>query len=463
LRTESSTLQRAVLAGAALLVCLLYLADLNGIGLVSKDEPRYADIGRTMARTGDLITPRLWGEPWFEKPPLLYWMIAAGFKAGLGPELAPRLPVALLSLAFLLFFHNRLRRLWDLRVATFSTAMLATTAGWVALSGVAITDIPLAVFFTSAVLLAIDDCPRLTAAAASLGFAVLAKSLVPLVLFVPVLALDYRRIREWLKPGPILVFLAIAVPWHLVCYLRNGKEFLSVLFIQQQFGRFFSAERQHGQPWWFYGPALLLLLYPWFPLLVLAASGRDWRNRRVRTLLAVVIFGFLFFSKSENKLPSYLLPLVPSASILMGTGLARLRRPEVWMVVPIALLGLVPAAARVLPVALATGIRAAAIPWREIVLDCSVACLVGVILAAFVKKRAVAAAFVLCTAGFLCLKTAAYPELDRAATARPEWLAGHPGCIENNERGTVYGLEYYAERALPVCVHLDPTPARVVR
>src|ERR1700733_3690438 len=87
------------------LICALYLADLTGMGLVSADEPRYAAIGQAMARSGDWVTPRLWGQPWFEKPALLYWMTAAAFRLGLGEDLAPRLPVALLSVAFLIFFQ----------------------------------------------------------------------------------------------------------------------------------------------------------------------------------------------------------------------------------------------------------------------------------------------------------------------------------------------------------------------
>src|SRR5271154_6064707 len=79
-------------------------------GLLGPDEPRYAAIGRAMAATGDWITPRLWGQPWFEKPALLYWMTAAGFKLGLGPDMAPRFPVALASVAFLVYFFFVLRR-----------------------------------------------------------------------------------------------------------------------------------------------------------------------------------------------------------------------------------------------------------------------------------------------------------------------------------------------------------------
>src|ERR1700677_734059 len=77
----------------------LYFFGLTRTGLIGPDDPRYAAIGRAMAATGDWITPRLWGAPWFEKPALLFWMTGAGFKAGLGVDLAPRLPVAIASVA----------------------------------------------------------------------------------------------------------------------------------------------------------------------------------------------------------------------------------------------------------------------------------------------------------------------------------------------------------------------------
>src|ERR1700679_4017035 len=101
-------------------------------------------------------------------------MVAAGFRAWLGPDLAPRLPVAILSILFLGFFWWRLHREWDRRAASYATAMLATSAGWLAYSHVAVTDLPLAVFFCAAVLLSLPWLARgenngLTAAAACLG------------------------------------------------------------------------------------------------------------------------------------------------------------------------------------------------------------------------------------------------------------------------------------------------------
>src|SRR5260370_16610946 len=99
---------------ALMLLCcatcsFLYFFGLSRTGLLGPDEPRYAAIGRAMADSGDWVTPRLWGEPWFEKPALLYWMTAAGFKAGLDLDLPPGLPAAIPRAPSLLYFFLVLR------------------------------------------------------------------------------------------------------------------------------------------------------------------------------------------------------------------------------------------------------------------------------------------------------------------------------------------------------------------
>src|SRR3990172_1413799 len=60
-----------------LLLLFLYIQFFHGlgqIGLVGPDEPRYAQVAREMMLSGDYITPRLYGQPWFEKPVLYYWL-----------------------------------------------------------------------------------------------------------------------------------------------------------------------------------------------------------------------------------------------------------------------------------------------------------------------------------------------------------------------------------------------------
>ena len=85
------------LAFMALILAALYLAyfhNLGAIGLVGPDEPRYAWIARDMMETGDWVTPRLYGKPWFEKPVLYYWGAALSFKLFGVNEAAARFPSA---------------------------------------------------------------------------------------------------------------------------------------------------------------------------------------------------------------------------------------------------------------------------------------------------------------------------------------------------------------------------------
>ena len=86
---------------SALILATLYLCyfhNLGAIGLVGPDEPRYAWIARDMAETGDWVTPRLYGKPWFEKPVLYYWGAALSFKLFGVSEVAARLPCAFAAL-----------------------------------------------------------------------------------------------------------------------------------------------------------------------------------------------------------------------------------------------------------------------------------------------------------------------------------------------------------------------------
>ncbi|MCE5306513.1 MAG: glycosyltransferase family 39 protein, partial [Acidobacteriales bacterium] len=154
----SSGMWKWVLVALAFYFLLFF--GLSGMGLVGPDEPRYASIGREMASSGDWITPRLWGAPWFEKPAMLYWMIGIAFRLGLSEDVAPRLPVALASLAFLIFYYRLLRREFDAKVAAYASLMLATSAGWLAYSQIAATDLPMSAAFAAAQLLALGWIER---------------------------------------------------------------------------------------------------------------------------------------------------------------------------------------------------------------------------------------------------------------------------------------------------------------
>jgi 4-amino-4-deoxy-L-arabinose transferase-like glycosyltransferase len=439
---------------AALFIYFLYFFHLTAAGMLGPDEPRYASIGREMARSGDWITPRLWGEPWFEKPALLYWLIGIAFRFGLGEDLAPRLPVAVVSVSFLAVFFWVLRREFGERAAAFAVTILATCAGWIGLSHAAVGDIPLAASFSLAVLLPLrwiqkGDSSRLPYAAAALGFAVLAKGAVPIVLILPVIWAGRSRWKDLLRPAVSAPFLLIAAPWYVACYLRNGQLFLEQFFWRHHVERFVSDSLQHSQPFWFYLPVLLAGLFPWIPLVPLIFRAR------IPVLLLVVGFGLLFFSASENKLPEYLLPLLPAMATLMGIGLANLE-PSVatkLLAVSAGLAGLAPMLAEVLPEALAGGIGRSHVPsigwlWTVPLLLCAAAAAVRAPLALALVALAI-------VGGAVFLKIVSLPLIDTAVSARPVWreIAGRRDriCIEEIHRRYRYGLNYYSITPLPDC------------
>lgn len=438
---------------------LLYFFRLTGAGLLGPDEPRYAAIGREMARSHDWITPRLWGQPWFEKPALLYWMTGAAFRLGLNEDLAPRLPVALVAAGFLAFFYAILRAEFGARCAAFATAILATSAGWLALSHVAVTDIPMSAAFSGAMLLALRWVERgnarwLPATAALLGAAVLAKGLVPLVLALPLAWIGRRRITDLLRLRAAGAFLIVAVPWYLLCYLRNGLIFLDKFLWEHHFRRFSSQLLQHPQPFWFFIPVMLAALFPWLALVLLLFRPSLYSDARRVFLLLWILFGLVFFSLSMNKLPGYILPLLPAVAALLGIALNEARHTRALLSITAILLVVFPVAAQLLPQILAVGLSRShppiLHPWYLLV-----AVALAVVMWVLNRENAIALLTLVTTAGVVWLKLQTLPTIDQAASARPIWREIAPVreqvCVERLHRNWRYGLNYYSVTPLPEC------------
>ena len=423
------------------------------------DEPRYAAIGKAMAGAGDWVTPRLWGEPWFEKPALLYWMTAVGFKAGLDDDLAPRLPVALMSVAFLIFFFLELRKQFSEQAAIYATAILATSAGWLGYSHISVPDLPMSAALAASMLLVTRESISLRpaiVAGALLGIAILAKGLVPIVLFAPALWFLWNKKKQLL----ILIAVAaiVAAPWYLLATERNGFPFLHELFLKHHFSRFFSPELQHERPVWFFIPVLAAGLFPWTPLAILLFSKPIYRDRRTAFLLASFAFGFVFFSISRNKLPGYILPLFPPMAALTGIALAKStsRVTKVCLLgASAALLWFVPAIHDVLPQALLNGMSHTPFPWpiAWILPAVLITALCGFLAWTGRMNAAIGLIALVVTVSVVRVVWQVYPVLDNTVSARQRWRNDSKSivCVEDENRSQQYGLNYYAGRRIPDC------------
>ena len=355
----------AVLILATLYLC--YFHNLGALGLVGPDEPRYAWIARDMAESGDWVTPRLYGQPWLEKPPLYYWGAALSFKLFGVSETTARLPSAVCALLATLALAWLALRLYGAETARWQLVLLPTTVGMIGFSHAAATDMPFAAMLTIAMVFAAGIIGLVESKAVAvftpkmsfytntrpvgilsqflfgffLGLATLAKGPAALILSGGAVLLWAALTKRWreafrcLHPIAILGFCATALPWYIVCAKRN-PDFFRVFIIEHNFKRFLTPEFQHIQPVWYYLPILLLAIFPWaifFPTSVYILSRTTGREPRTSSVdlfcFCCALFPLLFFSASRSKLPGYILPSLPMLGMLvarmLGAADAKLR------------------------------------------------------------------------------------------------------------------------------------------
>jgi 4-amino-4-deoxy-L-arabinose transferase-like glycosyltransferase len=343
----------ALLIVATLYVC--YFSHLGAIGFVGPDEPRYAWIARDMAETGDWITPRLYGKPWFEKPPLFYWGAAICFKLFGVSETAARLPSAISALLATLALAWLAWRLYGGETARWMLLLLPTTVGMIGFSHAAATDMPFCGMLTIAMVCA-GVVLRLSPSKAGgtnppstnlstpwaalvlfgffLGLAVLAKGPAGIILCGGAVFFWALFTKRWsdafrlLHPAAIAAFCVTALPWYVLCARRN-PDFFRVFIIEHNFKRYLTPEFQHIQPFWFYIPVLLVALLPWTASSIrFVAIPDQMRKLAKRPTLSGLFFMFwaaftiVFFSLSKSKLPGYVLPAVPPVGLFLARGVS---------------------------------------------------------------------------------------------------------------------------------------------
>jgi 4-amino-4-deoxy-L-arabinose transferase-like glycosyltransferase len=314
---------------------LLFFFHLGARPLWDGDEGMHATTSKEMVLSGDWITPTFNGERFYDKPVLYNWFVSLSFLIFGFTEFAARFPSALLGTGCVMVVYLLGRGLFGPGVGFLSGVILATSGELIVLSRVVVHDIALAFFMTLSLSFFYrgyqDERLRkryLLLFYASAGFAVLAKGPVGVLLpslIIGLFLLIRKRLsflKELLTPPGILLFVAIAAPWYVLISLRN-RDYGSYFFIQQNLMNFLSSEARHRAPFYDYFPVVMGGFFPWSCFLPVAlfralrelfAKGDD----RILFLTLWFLVIFLFFSTASSKLPTYILPLFPAVSCLVG-------------------------------------------------------------------------------------------------------------------------------------------------
>jgi 4-amino-4-deoxy-L-arabinose transferase-like glycosyltransferase len=309
-------------------------------------EPRYAEVVKEMATTGEYLIPIKNGVPYVQYPPLNYWLGLAGKLLGLPTPAAIRLPC---YLAFGLFAW------WLVRLQR----QLLPDTPEILLPLICVT-LP-NVFYTffiaqSDALLILGTLIAYTGFArfrlqpdreafpwelwSGVTLAVAAKGPVGILLTLPAMFLEISVavmsaraandsrgtvFRSWFDEiwrlswfRGIGLILLINGPWYIAAGLLRGWDMVEALVVYQNFTRFIGAFGGHEQPWWYYGEKMMTGLFPIaliFPLAVYAGI-KNIRSLPFRLPLVWALWTIFFLSLSVSKQGKYLMPAAPAFCVL---------------------------------------------------------------------------------------------------------------------------------------------------
>lgn len=354
---------------AAFVLISLYMLGVRT--LVPPDEGRYAEMAREMFATGDWVTTRLNGIKYFEKPPLQTWMNALSFTLfGLGDWQA-RLWTGLCGIGGVFLTAYTGTKVFSERIGFYAGLVLGSCFYWVACSQIDSLDMGLSGMMTivlCALLLgqregatASENRNWMLVCWAAMALSVLSKGLIGLMLPGGILVAYTLLTMQWRLWGRLhlvkglILFLLVAAPWFILVGMRNPEQ-PSFFFIHEHWDRFFKTEHHREQVWYVFFVLTAVGIVPWLGMLVqsmVTAAKRDPKDApaafRPRLMLLVwAVFIILFFTKSNSKLPGYILPIFPALALLTavyldsGARIARVITAGLTSLVGVALLVTVP-------------------------------------------------------------------------------------------------------------------------
>lgn len=323
-----------------LLAFLLLFFRLGNTSLVNWDEAWLASVSQDIATRGDWLGGRWNGQTWFYEPPLVTWVLATLYKIFGPSEFWLRSFNALLGLLIVVVTYK-------LSIVVTKSKLAALISAIILLSDIEFlfrsrqinVEIPVTFFllltiYTALKTLSSPQRKWWIITGISVGLAFLTKRASP-ILVLPAFLPLYRSLRAKGRLASrsvaipsfknvifmLFAFIAVAIPWYLINYLRWGNQFINEFFIGYTLGKIRSINPGTGTNVFFYAEALKHAFKFWFPIIPIAiiwATIKSFSDRKIAILTIYILSFLIFLTLASIKSSWFLLPIHPTLAIIIG-------------------------------------------------------------------------------------------------------------------------------------------------
>ena len=303
------------------------------IPITDPTESVYVLTAKEMLAAGEWLSPRIYGDFWFDKPIMFYWELLIAYKIFGVNEFAARFfPAVFATLGvFMTYFFGA--KLYNRKVGFVAAVMLATSLEYWYLAHAIITDMTLLVLFSLTLMSFFLGYragePRLYLIAfGASGLAVLTKG--PIGFFLPGLIIliflawqgDLRHLKKLFRARNLLLFAAVVAVWYVPMTFIHGAEFLENFLGVHNFLRATVSEYPKTDVWYYY---LLITTIGFLPWSIPLIWGAIKKLRRVPTfdmtekfLIVWTLTVIIFFQLCATKYITYTLPAMLPAMIFFA-------------------------------------------------------------------------------------------------------------------------------------------------
>lgn len=295
-------------------------------------ESNYVLSAITMLKHNSWISPMIYDQVWYDKPPLTYWALMISYKLFGISDFTSRIPNTLIAGGSVALMYHLVYRIKESKhIAIMSAILLFSALQFWYISHAVITDgflffFSLAIFGYSYLAFTKHDKHSMIKAYGAAALAVVTKGPVGIVLPGLILLLfigarwftqkdkeNYSLAKDitlLFNPLGILLFIVLASPWYIAMYSIHDQEFISGFLGLHNMERALVSEHPKFNVWYYYLIIVPLALLPWTPAVIYRLKGINWKENfhLLGAIWFVVII--LFYSLVATKYITYTLPAI---------------------------------------------------------------------------------------------------------------------------------------------------------